>query len=96
MVGPWLAERGRGGASQSTPWHAHHIAVLTRSFDRLHLFVILGTVAVLAGAVVAAAAGLPMSWALLLVMLAPVVSVVGYELRGHRHVAHLLADDVAA
>ena len=71
-------------------------SILTRSFDRLHLFVVLGTVAVLAAAVAAAAAGLPMSWALLLVMLAPVVSVVGYELRGHRHVARLLAGDVAA
>lgn len=70
--------------------------ILTRSFDRLHLFIIVGTVVVLVAAVAAAAAGLPMSWALLLVMLAPVVSVVGFELRGHRHVARLLAGDVAA
>lgn len=71
-------------------------AILTRSFDRLHLLIIVGTVVVLVAAVAAAAAGLPMSWALLLVMLAPVVSVVGYELRGHRHVAHLLAGDAPA
>ena len=29
-------------------------------------------------------------------MLAPVVSVVGYELRGHRHVARLLEDEPGA
>jgi hypothetical protein len=33
-----------------------------------------------------------MSWALLLVMLAPAISVVGYEVRGHRHVARLLGE----
>lgn len=69
---------------------------LTRSFDRLHLLIVIGTVAVLAAAVAAAAAGAHMSWALLLVMLAPVVSVVGYEVRGHRHVARLLEDEPGA
>jgi hypothetical protein len=53
-------------------------------------------VVVLAAAVVAAAAGVHMAWALLLVMLAPVVSVVGYEVRGHRHVARLLEDEPGA
>jgi low temperature requirement protein LtrA len=69
---------------------------LTRSFDRLHLYIVIGTVLVLAAAVAAAAAGAHMSWALLLVMLAPVVSVVGYELRGHRHVARLLEGEPGA
>jgi low temperature requirement protein LtrA len=66
---------------------------LTRSFDRVHLLVVVGTVVVLVAAVAAAAAGVHMAWALLLVMLAPVVSVVGYEVRGHRHVAGLLAQE---
>ena len=67
--------------------------VLSRSVSPLHLYLVLGTVAMLAVAVAAAAAGVPMSWALLLVMLAPAISVVGYEARGHRHVARLLGDD---
>jgi hypothetical protein len=50
-------------------------------------------VVVLAGAVATAAAGFPMAWSLLLVMLAPVVTIVGYEVRGHEHVAHLLAEE---
>jgi low temperature requirement protein LtrA len=67
--------------------------LLTRSVDRLHLFLVSGTVVVLAGAVATAAAGFHMSWSLLLVMLAPVVTIVGYEVRGHRHVARLLEDE---
>jgi low temperature requirement protein LtrA len=65
--------------------------VLTRSLDRLHLGLVVGTVVVLAAAVATAAAGFHMSWSLLLVMLAPVVTIVGYEVRGHEHVARLLA-----
>ncbi|WP_285105396.1 low temperature requirement protein A [Promicromonospora sp. MEB111] len=64
--------------------------VLSRSVSPLHLYLVLGTVAMLAVAVAAAAAGVAMSWSLLLVMLAPAISVVGYEARGHRHVARLL------
>ncbi|MFI6425737.1 low temperature requirement protein A [Promicromonospora sp. NPDC050880] len=64
--------------------------LLTRSFQALHVGLVLGAVAVLAAAVATAAAGLPMSWSLVLVMLAPVVIVVGYETRGHQHVARLL------
>jgi low temperature requirement protein LtrA len=68
--------------------------LLTRSFDRLHLILAIGTVVVLALAVAAAAAGAHMAWALLIVMLAPVVTVVGYEARGHEHVQQLLADEL--
>ena len=66
--------------------------VLSRSVSPLHLYLVLGTVAMLAVAVAAAAAGVGMAWALLLVMLAPAISVVGYEARGHRHVARLLGE----
>ncbi|MFI9488220.1 low temperature requirement protein A [Promicromonospora sp. NPDC052451] len=71
---------------------ADHVqfGLLTRSFQALHVGLVLGAVAVLAAAVATAAAGLPMSWSLVLVMLAPVVIVVGYETRGHQHVARLL------
>lgn len=67
--------------------------VLTRSFDTLHLVLVVGTVVVLAAAVGVAVAGAPMAWSLLVVMLAPVVTVVGYEVRGHEHVARLLDED---
>lgn len=67
--------------------------VLTRSFDPFQLFLLTGSAVVLAAAVGTAAAGFHMSWSLLLVMLAPVVTIVGYETRGHRHVARLLADE---
>ncbi|MFD6142405.1 low temperature requirement protein A [Promicromonospora sp. NPDC060271] len=67
--------------------------VLTRSFDGLHLLLVVGTVVVLAASVATAAAGFHMAWSLLLVMLAPVVTIVGYEARGHRHVARLLAEE---
>ncbi|MFC8801608.1 low temperature requirement protein A [Promicromonospora sp. NPDC057138] len=66
--------------------------VLTRSFDTLHMFLVIGTVVALVAAVATAAAGFHMAWSLLLVMLAPVVTIVGYEVRGHEHVARLLAE----
>jgi hypothetical protein len=37
-----------------------------------------------------AAAGVPMAWCLLVVTLAPAVTVVGYEAVGHRHLAAIL------
>lgn len=63
---------------------------VTRSADRLHVVLVAGAGVVLIAAVAAAAAGVGMAWCLLLVMLAPVVSVVGYEAVGHRHVAQLV------
>jgi low temperature requirement protein LtrA len=68
---------------------------LTRSFDRLHVWLVAGAVALLVAAVVVAALGLPMAWALLLVMAAPAVTVVGYEAVGHRHLARFLEEDAA-
>lgn len=67
--------------------------LLTRAFDPLHLYLVLGTVLVLGAAVATAAAGFHMSWSLILVMLAPVVTIVGYEVSGHEHVARLIDED---
>jgi low temperature requirement protein LtrA len=64
--------------------------VLLRSFDPLHSWLVGGAVLTLAAAVVAVALGAPTAWALLLVMLAPAVTVVGYETVGHRHLAQML------
>ncbi|MEU6132910.1 low temperature requirement protein A [Saccharopolyspora sp. NPDC047091] len=59
--------------------------VLLAQVDRLHLLLIAITLAVLAAAVLLAAAGVGISVCLLVVMLAPWVTVVGYETIGHRH-----------
>ncbi len=64
---------------------------LLREFDPFHVGLVLGTVAMLVVAIVAAAAGASISVCLILVTLAPAVSVVGYETIGHRHAAAALA-----
>jgi low temperature requirement protein LtrA len=63
---------------------------LVREGDPFHLGLLVGTAAVLAAAVWLAAAGVPMAWCLLVVTLAPAVTVVGYEALGHRHLATIL------
>lgn len=45
----------------------------------------------LAAAVVLAAAGAAMAWCLVVLALAPWITVVGYEIRGHRHNEEVLA-----
>jgi low temperature requirement protein LtrA len=58
--------------------------------DPFHVGLLAGTAVVLGAAVWLGAAGVPMAWCLLVVMLAPVVTVVGYEAIGHRHLAAVL------
>jgi low temperature requirement protein LtrA len=65
-------------------------AYLTRSYDRFHLWLIAGTAVLLAAPVSMASSGVDMSWCLLMLSLSPWVTVVGYELRGHRHNAEVL------
>ncbi|CAN5176221.1 low temperature requirement protein A [soil metagenome] len=59
--------------------------ILVRSFDAFHLLLLAGTIIVLGAAVALAAAGVTMAVCLVVVMLAPVVTVVGFELIGQRH-----------
>lgn len=66
-------------------------AALTRSFDRLHVLLIVLTVADVAVAVLLAGAGVGLHWCLAVLALAPWVTVVGYELAGYRHNAKVLA-----
>jgi low temperature requirement protein LtrA len=61
--------------------------VLVRTWDAFHVLLIVLTAVVLVAAVVLAAVGISMAVCLLIVMLAPVVTVVGFELMGHRHAA---------
>jgi low temperature requirement protein LtrA len=60
-------------------------AYLVHSGDPFHIALLAGTAAVLALAVLLASVGLPMAVCLVVVMLAPLVTVVGYETLGHRH-----------
>jgi low temperature requirement protein LtrA len=53
--------------------------------DPFHLGLLVGTAGVLALAVVLAGAGLSMAWCLVVLALAPLVTIVGYETLGHRH-----------
>ena len=58
--------------------------------DSFHAVLMVLTAVVLAGAVSLAAAGVSMAVCLLVIMLAPVVTVVGFELFGYRHAAEAL------
>jgi len=64
---------------------------LVRSVDLLHLWLLSGTAAVVALAIVAALSGIDMAVCLVILMFAPAVTVVGYEAAGHRHQAEALA-----
>lgn len=58
--------------------------------DPFHLWLLAGTAAILVASVALAAAGVGMAVCLIVLMFAPVVTIVGYELVGHRHVATAL------
>lgn len=62
-------------------------ALMTHTIPLFHVLLLAGSAAVLGLAVVLAAGGISMANCLMVVTLAPVVSVVGYEVRGHRYAA---------
>ena len=64
--------------------------LLVMQFDPFHLWLFLGSVAVLALAVLAVGLGVSLGWALVIIACAPAVIVVGYETVGHRHEAAAL------
>ncbi|HWK36210.1 MAG TPA: low temperature requirement protein A [Sphingomonas sp.] len=68
-------------------------AYLVQRFDGLHMLLLAGTAAVIAAALAAAARGVPIAHCLIILMLAPVVTIVGYEWFGHRHLAEALAEE---
>ncbi len=70
-------------------------SVIAHRVERFHVLLLVLTAVVLAAAVLLAANGVSMANCLLVVTLAPVVSVGGYELVGHRHAAAAVADNVA-
>jgi low temperature requirement protein LtrA len=65
---------------------------LVRRFDPFHLALLGATVVVLAAAIGAALSGVGVAVCLLILMGAPVVTVVGYEIRGYQHQAGSLPD----
>ncbi len=72
---------------------------LVQTWDSFHLLLLALTAAVLVAAVFLVDRGMSMANALLIVMLAPAVTVVGYEVLGYRHaqeaIARRLAEDDA-
>jgi low temperature requirement protein LtrA len=66
-------------------------SILARAIDPFHLWLVAGTAVVIAAAILMAAAGTPIAACLLVLALAPAVTVVGYEFVGHRHRAEMLA-----
>jgi uncharacterized membrane protein YkvI len=60
-------------------------AAMMRAADPFQLILLAGTAAVLAAAVVLARQGLSLAWSQVVVALAPVVTIVGYEAIGYRH-----------
>ena len=57
------------------------------TFDRFHAVLLAATAVVLAAALLLTAAGLSTEVALLVLLLAPIISIAGYETVGHRHAA---------
>jgi low temperature requirement protein LtrA len=66
-------------------------SVLTRSVDPFHIMLLIGSAILVTAPVVLAQAGLPMEWCIAVLALTPWVTVVGYEVVGHRHNAEILA-----
>ncbi len=65
--------------------------LLVRTWDAFHALLVALTAVVLVTAVLLAVGGVSMAACLLVVTLAPMVTVVGYELLGHRHAAEAIA-----
>jgi low temperature requirement protein LtrA len=68
-------------------------SVFLRQRDPLELQLLAGTAGVLVLAVVCAELGMSLSWCLVVLMLAPAVTVLGYETVGHRHLADAIRGD---
>ena len=66
-------------------------SLLLRTLDPFHLLLLAGSAVLVVVPVLLAAAGVSMAACLVVLMFAPVVTVVGYETVGHRHQAEVLA-----
>jgi low temperature requirement protein LtrA len=68
---------------------------LIRQFDALHIWLVSASAGVVALAIAAALSDVDMAVCLIVLMFAPMVSVLGYEVAGHRHQADALAKEGA-
>ena len=92
------AEIGATGTvlSVAIPFAVYAIAfyalysILMRSRDPLHLALMAGMAAIVALSIVLATAGVSIAACLVVLAFAPVVTIVGYETLGHRHMAEAL------
>ena len=66
-------------------------AYLVEEVDRFHIWLLAGTGVLIAFSIIAASFGVSMPICLLILMLSPLVTVIGYETRGHRHQAKVLS-----
>lgn len=66
---------------------------LVRRFDPFHVWLLASTAGVIAVAIGTALSGVGMAVCLVILTLAPVVTVVGYEVRGYRHQAQSLTTE---
>jgi len=64
--------------------------LISREADPFHIWLVGGTAMVIAAAIIMAAASAPIAACLLVLALAPAVTVVGYEFVGYRHRAEML------
>ncbi len=69
---------------------------LVRAVDPFHIALLAGTAALLMLPVMLATTGAPMAVCLVVLMLAPLVTVIGYETIGHRHMAIAVQRTVAS
>lgn len=65
---------------------------LVRRFDQLHVWLLLATGIVIAASVTAAIYGVGIVTCLVILMFAPIITVVGYEVSGHRHQGEMLME----
>ncbi len=68
-------------------------AYLVGTFDRFSILLLSATLVVVASAIAAAYIGLSMPLCLIILMLAPVVTIIGYETRGHKRQAAFMSDE---
>jgi low temperature requirement protein LtrA len=68
---------------------------LVRRFEPFHVWLLIATAGVVAIAVIAAMSGINMAGCLVIVMLAPTVTVIGYEVLGYRHHSAALGEKAA-
>jgi hypothetical protein len=66
-------------------------SLLTREIDPFHIWLLAGTAVCIVVPIVMAAADAPIAACLLVLTLAPAVTVVGYEFVGHQHKAAMMA-----